>query len=152
MTEQQVVSDGIMDFTIAYEPIVFRINKDVFTAYDDLPALTLMEFSATASAATESDDEAAQQSLIRQFELVLRPESAALFIERMRDREHPIGLRHIQKVVPWLMEQFGLRPTEASSNSSTGSEATQDDGTNSTVSVVRTVSTSDGSPLNGSST
>ena len=48
-------------------------------------------------------------------------------------------MRHIKNILPWLMEAYGLRPTEPSDESSTGFA---DDALSSTDTVSFTESTS----------
>jgi len=123
---------AIMDFTVPREEIQVKIDDDVFDAYPALPGLVVLEFSERASAIdTEATGDAAKKELLRSLELVLQPESFALFSRRLADYAKPIDLRQVNKIIPWLMEQYGLRPTEPSSSSSSG-EPNPDDGTSST--------------------
>jgi hypothetical protein len=132
----------IKDFTRARKRIQFKIDDDIFDAYPALPALILMEFSARAEAVNSDDNEVAKEELIKMFELILQPESLKVFIERMRNYEKPIDNRQVNDVIPWLLEQYGLRPTTPSENSSDG-QPNQDSGTNSTASTPDVASTSD---------
>jgi hypothetical protein len=59
------------------------------------------------------------------FDSIMMPESAAKFRERGQiGVANPIGMRAITEVIPWLMEVYGLRPTQPSDESSDGSEPT----------------------------
>ena len=71
--------------------------------------------------------------------MVLLPESNALFQKRLEDLENPIGLEQAGSVIEWLLEHYGMRPTEPSSDSSTG-PVSPASGTNSTDAQQHTVS------------
>lgn len=134
-TMKQPIGPDIMDFSIARPPIKFKIDGDVFDAYPEVPALILMEFSAKSAAAVDrADDQAAMDEMVDSLKLVLKPESAALFIDRMRNYENAIGIEHVKKVIPWVLEQYGLRPTEPASDSS-DTPPSQGNGTTSTAST-----------------
>lgn len=118
------MSDGIArfkDFTGDTEPITFKIHDQVFTAYEDIPlqhlaALTdiTKEFQDSTGSAGDSIDK-----MIRLFEKFLIPESFEVFKACvMGEGPVVIGVSRIKDIIPWLLEQYGLRPTEASSSSS----------------------------------
>lgn len=122
--------------------IQFDIDGDVFTAAPGLPAGTLAEFGigyADALSETSSikDQFDALSSVIR---LVLLPESYERFTARLTDSERPIDLEQLNEVIVWLLEQYGLRPTEPSSDSSSGPPALEP-GTSSTDGVPAADST-----------
>lgn len=139
MIEHQITPD-VMDFTIARPPVRFRIDGDEFEAYPDLPAVRLLEF-ATRAQRLDTDDEDAVTALTQLFRLVLRPESADPFVHRLSDLDNPIGMQHIEKLIPWLMERYGMRPPGLPHHSSDGSPH-PDDGTSSTVTALPAASTS----------
>jgi hypothetical protein len=143
----------IMDFTPA--PVAerkFRIHDDEFFLVPDLPAGLLMEFAQEIDKFDAADTPITDKMslLDRMFRMVMRKDSADLFIERLSSTEKPIGIEPATKVLQWAMEQYGLRPTEPSENSSDGAKA--DDGSNSTDSGPVEESTSEPSPSTGSST
>lgn len=116
----------IMDFSYVPTPKQFKIGPDIFTMPPELPLTVvgeLMKFT------TGTQDIAL---FVRFFDLILDDASAARFRERCESKTEPIGLATIQKILPWVLEVYGLRPTEASSNSAPSSE---DDGTTSTDGV-----------------
>lgn len=112
-------SAEIMDFSSPQETIKFRVDDDVFEASPEIAAISMMRF---AESAERFEDEALPveekiRILQNMFRLILLPESAGRFIRRMEDDTHPIGMRQFLDVIKWLMEQYGLRPTESDSPS-----------------------------------
>lgn len=113
------------DFSLSPDPISFRIAPDVFHCVPEIPLDSLADM---ANLATKSDDRG--ESLRKVYDLfdgVLLTESAVLFRARgAKNAENPIGMRHVKDIIPWLMEVYGLRPTQPSDESSDGS--TDEDG------------------------
>jgi hypothetical protein len=136
----------IRDFTKARKDISFRVDDDMFHAARGVPADVLLdfatEFSSMETSATIDQQLKAFRSML---EVVLLPESLKRFNERMRDRENPIEIDQVEDIVTWLMEQYGLRPTEPSSASPSG-PSSPGPGTTSMVSTPAEVSISASSP------
>ncbi|HEX9248495.1 MAG TPA: hypothetical protein VF856_03300 [Gemmatimonadaceae bacterium] len=134
MTQVLSPSDAdVKDFTEAVH-VKFRIDDDIFYGVTGIPAMDLMHFGAMFEGLTERGIMQSPNALSDLFNLILRKESADLFIARMADKDKPITLGQAMKVLPWLMEEYGMRPTQPSSSSSGGSE-NPDDGTSSTASI-----------------
>lgn len=133
----------IHDFTVDRPRVQFKLDGDVFTGVRDIPAVKAMEFSGHADKMQREDismDErvALFMDIIR---LLLVPESAERFIERLSDPVNPIGVQTMIKIVPWLFEKYSARPTTPDSDSSAGS-GNPESGTSSTVSTSGVESTS----------
>ncbi|MER7488714.1 hypothetical protein ABTY20_22975 [Streptomyces sp. NPDC126497] len=109
------------DFSKKRKDITFRVDDDVFQAARGVPAEVLLDF-ATEFAGMDTSATVDQQlkAFRSMLEVVLLPESLERFTARMRDRENPIEIDQVEDVVTWLMEQYGLRPTEAPSSSPDG--------------------------------
>lgn len=115
------------DFTLSPEPITFKIDPDIFQCVPEIPLDGLAEL---ANLATKSgDDRVAQMNKMHDFfDGVMTFESGAIFRKRCKvsteeePNPNPIGMRHVKDIIPWLMEVYGLRPTQASSSSSDGSD------------------------------
>lgn len=111
----------IRDFSKKRKDISFRVDDDMFHAARGVPAEVLLdfasEFSGMETSATVDQQLKAFRSML---EVVLVPDSLKRFNERMRDRENPIEIDQVEEIVTWLMEQYGLRPTEPSSSSPGG--------------------------------
>lgn len=136
------MSDGIArfkDFTGDSDPIQFKIRDDVFTARDDIP---LKYFGSLASIGEDLEggkgDPASK--LLALFEKLLEPESYERFAAAVNGQSSTvIGIARIKEIIPWLLEQYGLRPTEAPSGSST---TLSESGANSTDGASPTDATS----------
>jgi hypothetical protein len=136
MTTTIEATDQIMDFTEPQRRIAFRIHPDVFDCVPDIPVLTLLDFASLADSIDSTTlGPEMKQMFVDLFNLVLVDESAATFQARMTSKEAPISLNQVQKLMPWIMEQYGLRPTEAPSNSLDGADS-QESGQNSTANAV----------------
>jgi len=99
-------------------------NFDVYGVhYVCLPDIPLDSLAAMAN--INDDDVAGPEKVAKMVDFlvsVLEEESGAVFRENtQRGAQKPIGVRTIQQLVPWMMEQYGLRPTQESSESSDGS-------------------------------
>lgn len=122
MTE--FVTSGVKDFS--REVVVrFKINHvggpqkgqpEFFDGVPGLPALALIEF---ASLYEKLDNTANAEEFERIVNIVLTDDSATRFLGRLRDKDDPISLTQLMDVLPWLMEQYGMRPTPPSGDSST---------------------------------
>lgn len=136
-------SHDVHDFTVEKPRVQFKLDGDIFTGVRDIPAVKAMEFSGHADKMQRDDismDEriAVFMDIIR---LLLVPESAEHFITRLSDPVNPIGVKTMLKIVPWLFEQYSMRPTTPDSDSSAGS-GNPESGTSSTVSTSDVASTS----------
>jgi hypothetical protein len=139
-------NSGIKDFTKKRKDISFREGDDIFHAARGVPAEVLLdfatEFSSMDTSATIDQQLKAFRSML---EVVLLPDSLKRFNERMRDRDNPIEIDQVEDIVTWLMEQYGLRPTEPSLVSPSGPSG-PGPGITSTVSTPAEVSISASSP------
>lgn len=114
--------EPVKSFSRNRPPVRFEIDGDVFTAPVGLPAGTLAEFGVRyASAANNTGIKEQFDALSSVLELVLLRESYERFTARLTDPENPIDLEQLNQVIVWLLEQYGLRPTVPSSDSSSGS-------------------------------
>jgi hypothetical protein len=133
---EQVDAQGVRDFSSRRKPVVFRIDGDLFHGVPDLPGEQMIDLAALAA---KTDDMASLppdelKDLFRQqIELVLVDADAARYLERMKSKTEPISLEQTMELLPWLMEKYGMRPTEPSGDSSAGSPS-PDGGTNATAS------------------
>lgn len=128
------------DFTRSEEPVTFRIGPDVFTCVPEVPLDVLMEMSALATAGMENTSRTEMMTRIYSFfEGIMMADSYATFRARMsKNAELPIGMFHFRDIMQWMMEVYGLRPTQPSSQSADGSddsEASSTDGASPTEST-----------------
>lgn len=112
------MADGIarfMDFTEEAPPIQFKVGEEIFTAVPTIPLARISELSKLGT--TSADGTKMTDGIQRIFSNILVPESYERFVAGLSSTENPIGISHVTRILPWLMEQYGLRPTEASSGS-----------------------------------
>jgi hypothetical protein len=108
------------DFTRQRERLQFTIDGDVFEAAPALPGKTLTEFAKRFADIADTNLSDRLDVFADALGMVLLPDSAALFTKRFEDLAHPIELEQASDVIVWLLEQYGLRPTQPSSPSSSG--------------------------------
>lgn len=114
--------------------VQFRIDDDLFQGVPNIAALQLLEFANLSDQLTDASMADQPKIFKALVDLLLTPDSALRFSERMGDRENPISIIQVQQVIEWLMERYGMRPTQPSGDSSSGS-ATPDAGTSLTANV-----------------
>lgn len=120
------------DFSKKRVPIVFRIDNDDFQALSVLPVPVMQRLVSEASKLKDQEaTETALADVLNIFNSVLYPDSAAKFQERVQSLDNPVDLNQVMDIMVWLMELYGQRPTQPSSDSSTGLPS----GTDGTISV-----------------
>lgn len=134
----------IKDFTLKEKRIKFKIDADVFEASRvmGIPMMQdLVKLTKNLGDMSESGDYSAIPAI---FNELLLPASAQRFTERLNAKgDDAIDVK--QQLLPilyYILEKFGLRPTQLSSESSTGSPA-ETDGTPSTDGSSAAASTSE---------
>ena len=138
----------IKDFTIHRKPVKFQVNGEKFDGVQALSPDVLQQLAIAAEgiAGDESDDELEVlktlpeklKALVEICNSVLVPDSA----ERFAKMAPTLDLQ--EQIIPlmmWLLEKYGLRPTEVSSPSSSQSP-NEADGTTSTDGSSTEASTS----------
>lgn len=121
------------DFSMSLEPVTMTIAPDEFELVPEIPLDALSDMMNIGQKMEGEDRSAWMERIYQFFDGLMTPEAAAQFRRRGRKstpddvNRNPIGMRHIQKILPWLMEVYGLRPTPESSESSDGSEPTSTD-------------------------
>lgn len=140
----------IKDFTLPDKPKPFKVDEsgEVYVAPPLLPPSTLVAMvRAAKSIATllaAGDEEGLITGLGSVFTEILDEETGPLFVSRLSDKKRPVDLkRQVMPILQWLMEEYGLRPTTPSSDSSTTS-TTAADGTPSTAGAPDNASTPSG--------
>ncbi len=110
---------AIKDFSYTALSHPFRIGDDVFHALPDIPFAVMgkiVELTDVQSAIREKGAD----SVIEVFTEFLQEDSASVF--KMRVAEKKIGVKKITEILPWILEKYGVRPTQPSSDSSDGSD------------------------------
>jgi hypothetical protein len=138
------------DFSRKRKRLDFTIDSDTFEAASVLPADVFAQFVTLYNDRVNVDTIAEQLGLLKQaLELALLPESWQRFSARLADKAHPIDDDQMSDVMLWLLEEYGMRPTQPSPSSSDGS-ASPESGTPSTESTPPEESTSAASQLTDS--
>ncbi len=110
------------DFSLSPEPISFKIDPDVFHCVPEIPLDALADMAGLATRAESATAGDTLRKVYDLFDGILFTESAVLFRARgEKGSDNPIGMRHVKDILPWLMEVYGLRPTQPSDESSDGS-------------------------------
>lgn len=120
MTDTTATGAPIRDFSEARERVLFRIDGDVFEAASALPGKTLARFAGRFADIEKVPPEQQLDAMTDALSMVLLPDSAALFAKRLDDLTNPISLEQASDVITWLLECYGMRPTEPSSPSQAG--------------------------------
>jgi hypothetical protein len=126
--------DGVRDFSAPRKKVVFRMEGDLFHGVPDLPGEAMLELAEQFSQIEQMKigDPRMRELVHQQMRLVLVDEDYEVYARRLSDRKDPISLSQTLQVIPWIVEQYGLRPTQPSSDSAPGSQS-EGGGTSSTV-------------------
>ena len=120
MTEPTTSAPPVKDFTRQRRRLQFRIDNDLFEAAPALPGNVLTAFAVRFADVSKAPTEQQMQIFADALGMVLLPESNARFQKRFNDLKNPIELEQASDVIMWLMEAYGLRPTQPSSPSASG--------------------------------
>lgn len=128
MTEPTTDQEEIRDFTIAMKPHRFRIDADVFAAPAILSPVALKRMAGmhaalqgAGGAAALDNVEAMLSTFSEIFKVLLPGPSGQRFAARLEadgsdEATPPIDLqRQAMPAFYWLLEQYGMRPTQQSS-------------------------------------
>lgn len=131
MTQPAPELANIPDFSESHDRVLFRIDADVFEATRTPPGKVLARFAGRFANVEGLSPEKQLDVYADALGMILLPESNGRFQKRLDDLENPISLEQSGRVIEYLLEKYGLRPTEPSSDSSTG-PASPASGTSST--------------------
>jgi hypothetical protein len=131
---------AIRDFTLPMQPKRFRIDEDVFSAPAIISPIAMKKLAALHASlgdigALGNDLDRAIEIVSDLFTVLLPGPSGARFKERLLSETEPIDLN--QQAIPalyWLLEEYGMRPTQPSSPSPDGSTDGQTDTPNDGIS------------------
>ena len=130
------------DFTRKRKRLNFQIDGDTFEAASVLPGDVFAEFVSAYNGTADTETYQQQHDLLKQaLELALLPESWERFSARLKDKSNPIDDDQLSDVIMWLLEEYGMRPTQPSQPSSDG-PASPESGTSSTGNTPAEESTS----------
>lgn len=110
----------IRDFTVRDTTIKFKIYDHTFEAAPEMPLGVLQAIAKLQNVRQAIEDEG-MEALLDVLDMFILDDSMAVIRRMVDDKRQPFGVRHMQEIIPWLLEQYGLRPTQPSSPSSDGS-------------------------------
>ncbi len=102
-------------------------DAEVFEAYPVMPPTQLQEMlniiKRVRSVGTDDTDRAAKSFQMMEdfFQLILRDESYTRFQKKLQDKENGVQIDELMEVFQWLIERYGLRPSQSPNSSSDGS-------------------------------
>lgn len=110
------------DFTKKKKRVEFKLDDDVFVAPSVLPVPVLQELAEAADGLKTAGASAGETlaKVVGVFDIILAEAPAARLRERIKSKDEPVDLEQITDIMLWLLEVYGLRPTEPSSDSSAG--------------------------------
>lgn len=141
----------IRDFSRKRKQLLFRVDDDQFEAASAIPAEVMIQFAERITSADPSKMTPKEQvGIFRDMlEMVLLPESMSLMRKRMADSRNPVDMSQLDEIIQWLFEEYGMRPTQDPSSSSSG-DSLLGSGTTLTAGTQDVVLTSAASPSTGS--
>lgn len=111
------MTDGIArfkDFTGDGGKIQFAVSGETFTALDDIPLAHVGKLAELG----EGMSSGGVDRILQVFQALLEKDSFTRFEAAVNGESSTvIGITRVRDIVLWLLEQYGLRPTEASSGS-----------------------------------
>jgi hypothetical protein len=119
------------DFTRKRSPIYFTVGDDRFDCVKALAPVKLQEF-VNASRRGATDETNAIDRVVNAMRFIVVQDQFPRFLELLSDDDDPIDIEQLMEIMSWAVETYGVRPTGASSNSSTTS-ANDGAGTSSTA-------------------
>jgi hypothetical protein len=106
-----------MDFSDDRKPIRFAANGK---RYDCHEAISIPDTQLIAGLASDATEENLLTHLDEFFNIVMDEDNAARIQAHMRDRKSPLTGDQAVRVMKWILEEYGQRPLENSSDSSDG--------------------------------
>lgn len=126
-----IVTDNVRfrDFTKKRAPLFFMLDEERFDCAPSVPVESLQEIAQQIKGV--SADNAADALKIF-FQTVMDAATHSRIVARMSNKVQPLDMEQALEIMEWLMEEYGMRPTKSSPDTSTGSP-TGDDGMPSTA-------------------
>lgn len=112
----------VTDFS-ASEPQFFTADGEKFELVAELAGMAHLKITDQFSSLAEvikSDPAKAIDAITTMINVILVPQSAARFVDRMNGGDKPIGLTRAVKVIKWGIEQITGRPTQPDELSPSG--------------------------------
>lgn len=141
-----VTDDGeieIKDFTLKVKRFGFKVDNDTFVAHAALGLPAMQELSKVTKNLGEAVRSGDYTPITDVFGQLLEDASARRFTQRVvaKGTDTIDVKKQLLPILYWLLEKYGLRPTQLSSESSTGSPS-ETGGITSTAGSLTEVSSS----------
>lgn len=108
----------IKDFSINLAPKKFKINDDIYELIPDIPIGLFKDIISNVREVRINED---LEPIFKFFDEVMFEDSAKLFRTRAFDKKKPIGPVTLKLIIEWMLEEYGLRPTNPSDSLLNGS-------------------------------
>jgi len=121
-----------MDFAEGDKIPEFQVGpENHFVCVPDIPLGIMQQIKGFKNIEEKISETGNMEPVLQIFDQLLETQSAILFRELVGSRV--IGFKRISKIIPWILEEYGMgRPTQPSSPSLSGSS---DDGTGTSSSL-----------------
>lgn len=122
------------EFEVDEEPIRFTVGSGTYEAAPMIPVAMLQELAGLLQDFSNAGkDEDGNENIGKKidalkevFKVILTDESYEPFVDRLGSKTKPIGINLLSDILNWLLEVYGLRPTQSSEDSSTTSQSDDD--------------------------
>lgn len=121
------MSDTIVEFKDFSRPsreVKFKIGRQDYDALSALPLGLAIDLGKSAATLTGGELAEKIDTIWELFGGLLQGDGGERLKAQAYDKEDPLDLTQLTGVLFWLLEVYGLRPTEPSSSSSDGSSDT----------------------------
>lgn len=115
----------IKDFSRPLAPHPFRVNDDIFAVIPQIPLGLVADVMKAVKGARTEDGQPDLEGMLGIYDILLVDECVPRWRERMNSKTEPIGHEQLLEVTNWALEKYGLRPTQPSETSSTGSDVAE---------------------------
>lgn len=103
------------------EPVSFELDGDMFYCASKLPMFVIRKVGQLRGIENENLNEDKIEKFLSILRDILLDESVTLLNERLESKTNPIDISEISGIIAWLLEVYGLRPFQESSDSPNGS-------------------------------
>jgi hypothetical protein len=120
------------DFSRPKRQVKFTVGGYEYEAMSAIPLGLALDMAKVARTFKAVDEDSRLDGLWQFFDAALMGDGGKQIQKQAYDKTDPLDTNQLVSIMNWLLEVYGLRPTEPSSNSSTGSS---ESGTSSTDGV-----------------
>lgn len=135
------------DFSRPERRVTFKVGGYDYEAMSRIPLGLALDLGKVARTFASADTEDKLAGLWQFFDAALLGDGGQKIQKQVYDKNDPLDTNQLIEIMNWLLEVYGLRPTEPSSNSSTGSS---ESGTSSTDGAPAETSIPSSSPSSDS--